>query len=455
MKRIISLILVLSLLVSMTACAANGRNESTPVLQPTGETGQVDPAPSTVPQEDEDAEPQGSLSQTDFVEVYEPPKFTGLNDAALLRYMEDNIYSGLADALPTEDYIIENVETVYVSKEYIEELNYNSQVNLFFGYTLAELDEQFQGTRYVFTLGEDGQTAVQPFEAYDDTYDRVLKNVAIGTGVILVCVTVSVVTAGAGLTTVSVVFAASAKTAAIEGLSGGFFGGLAAGIIEGVRTGDFDAALKAAALAGSEGFKWGAISGSIVGAATELRTARHAADALDNVDDAANLVDDVANAADDAADSLDDILNGVDEVSAGSVEIADDLKPWQKAELRALNDKGGYDQLAFQDGKIVSRTTTGSTRPDVVRVIGDHLEAVEVKYYDLSNPDNCRVMYKELLREVTDRITHLPQGSTQRIILDVTDRGFDAETVYKVVDHILELLDDVYPNIPIDVVGLL
>lgn len=426
MKRIISLILVLSLLVSMTACAANGRNESTPVLQPTGETAQVDPAPSTVPQEDENAEQQDSVSQTDFVEVYEPPKFTGLNDAALLRYMEDNIYSGLADALPTEDYIIENVETVYVSKEYIEELNYNSQANVFFGYTLSELDEQFQGTRYVFTLGEDGQTAVQPFEAYDDTYDRVLKNVAIGTGVILVCVTVSVVTAGAGLTTVSVVFAASAKTAAIESLSGGFFGGLAAGIIEGVRTGDFDAAMKAAALAGSEGFKWGAISGSIAGGLSKLSAIKRTANA---VDDAKEFV-------------------------KGTVEIADNLPEWRKAELRALNEQGGYEQLTFMEGKRVPFRTEGATRPDVIRVLTDHIEAVEVKYYDLSNSSCRSTMYKELLREVSDRVKHLPKGSTQRIVLDVTDRGFDAKLVKNVIEHILELLDDVYPNIPIDVVGL-
>ena len=63
-------------------------------------------------------------------------------------------------------------------------------------------------------------------------------------------------------------------------------------------------------------------------------------------------------------------------------------------------------------------------------------------------------MYKELLREVTDRVKHLPKGSTQRIVLDVTDRGFDAKLVDSVIKHILELLDDVYPNIPIDVVGL-
>lgn len=250
-------------------------------------------------------------------------------------------------------------------------------------------------------------------------------------------------------------FAASAKTATTAALSSGFFGGLAAGIIEGVRTGDFDAAMKAAALAGSEGFKWGAITGAISGAATELSAIRNATNVMDDVDDAANLVDDAANAADDVVNSLDEVLDAVDEIPAGSIEIADDLPAWRQAELRALNEKGGFDQLTFQNGEIVPHGTGGATRPDVVRVIGDHIEAVEVKYYDLSNPSNRNVLYKELLREVTDRVQHLPEGSTQRIILDVTDRGFDAETVYKVVDHILELLDDVYPNIPIDVVGLL
>ncbi len=63
-------------------------------------------------------------------------------------------------------------------------------------------------------------------------------------------------------------------------------------------------------------------------------------------------------------------------------------------------------------------------------------------------------MYSELEREVTDRVTNLPVGSTQRIILDVTDRGFSADTVDNVKNAIWALLDNVYPNIPIEVVGL-
>ena len=196
------------------------------------------------------------------------PDFQGLDDPTLLRYVQDDVYDELVDSLDSDEYFVENVSAVYVSKEYLEELAFNSQSNIFFGYTLEELDEQFQGTRYVFTLSEDGGTGVEPFEAYDDTYERVIKNVAVGTGVILLCVTVSVVTAGSA-PAVSMIFAASAKTGAAFALSSGGLGGVSAGVVKGFQTGDFDEAIKAGALAGSEGFKWGAISGAVGGGATE------------------------------------------------------------------------------------------------------------------------------------------------------------------------------------------
>lgn len=195
----------------------------------------------------------------------------GLNDPALPRYIEGSLYESLVDQLDSDSYFVENVSAVYISQEYLDEVAYNSQANIFFGYTLSDLYEQFQGVKYVFSLGEDGTTVVQPFEDYDDTYDRILKNVAIGTGVILICVTVSVVTAGLGAPAVSMIFAASAKTGATFALSGGAFGALSAGIVTGIQTKDMDSALKAAALGGSEGFKWGAITGAISGGASEVR----------------------------------------------------------------------------------------------------------------------------------------------------------------------------------------
>ena len=200
--------------------------------------------------------PAGSVPEAGFSEMSDPN---------LLRYTEDTIYESLVSALDSEEYFVENVSAIYISQEYIDELAYKSQANIYFGYTLQELAEQFQGKKYVFTLGDDGSTIVTEFEDYDDTYDRALKNVAIGTGVILVCVTVSVVTGGLGAPAVSMIFAASAKTGTIMALSGGAMGCISAGIVTGMQTGDMDEALKAAALAGSEGYKWGAISGAVSG----------------------------------------------------------------------------------------------------------------------------------------------------------------------------------------------
>ena len=195
--------------------------------------------------------------------------FPKLNDDKLLSYVEDEVYAELVSQLDSEQYFVQNVSAIYLSKEYLETIAYNSKENIFFGYNLSELEAQFQGTKYIFTLGEDGNTVVKAFEDYDDTYEQVLKNVAIGTGVILVCVTVSVVSAGAGAPAVSMVFAASAKTGTAFALSSGVLSGVSAGVVTGIETKDFDQACKAAALSGSEGFKWGAITGAVAGGASE------------------------------------------------------------------------------------------------------------------------------------------------------------------------------------------
>lgn len=198
--------------------------------------------------------------------------FTSLNDPNLMRYVEDTVYSDLVNQLDSDKYFVENVEAVYISKEYLDELAYNSQENIYFGYKLSELEEAFQGDRFIFTLGENGQTDVIPFEEYDDTYDKVIRNVAIGTGVILLCVTVSVVTGGVGAPAVSMIFAASAKSATVFAVSSGVISGVSAGVVEGMQTHDFDKAVKAAALKGSEGYMWGAITGAITGGVSEAQT---------------------------------------------------------------------------------------------------------------------------------------------------------------------------------------
>ncbi len=220
----------------------------------------------------------------DLTEYEYEVQFDDLDDEELLKYVEDSMYADIVAQLDSSEYYVENVSAVYVSKEYLEEVAYNSQSNIFFGYTLEDIEEVYTDSKYVFTLSDQGDTIVVPFEDYDDTYEQIIKNVAIGTGVILVCVTVSVVTLGAGAPAVSLIFAASAKTATVMALSSGTLSGVVAGTVKGYETGDMNEALKAGALAASDSFKWGAVTGAITGGASESVKYAKAMKALKGVD---------------------------------------------------------------------------------------------------------------------------------------------------------------------------
>lgn len=207
-------------------------------------------------------------------------EFSGLEDKELLGYVENSVYTELVQTLDSEVFFVEGVETAYVSKEYLEEVEYNSKANIFFGYALDDLDILFPDTRYVFTLDESGQTAVEELvEIEDETYDKIVRNVAIGSGVILVCVTVAIITkspaasATAGKT-VKMIFTASsmgAKAGKTIALQSAGIGGTAAAIMEAIRTNDFEKAVKAGLLGASEGFMFGAIFGTAKGIADGIK----------------------------------------------------------------------------------------------------------------------------------------------------------------------------------------
>lgn len=257
MRRFIALILSFALLLSGCASAQT-------IQESTGDA----TAPSTeIP------------TETTVLEE-EIPEYNSLDDQELLCHVEDAIYTELVQTLDPEMFYVESVATTYVSKEYLEELEYNSQANIFFGYSLADMNAQFQGKRYVFTLDESGQTGVQELvEVEDETYDRIVKNVAIGSGVILVCVTVAIITKNPAATatagkTVKMIFTASsmgAKAGTVMALQSAGIGGTAAAIMEAVRTGDMEMVLEAGLVGASEGFKFGAIFGTVKGIADGIR----------------------------------------------------------------------------------------------------------------------------------------------------------------------------------------
>lgn len=279
MKRIIALIL--SCAICLTAC---GSAQSTESVSNNTETESVAETQDNTSEsvEEEVSSTEKSETEEQAIASADPAVYQDiedqkiadenldLSDENLQQYLRDRIYTEAIEEFDSDEYCVENVQTIYYSKEYIEQLAYNSQENLYFGFTQAELDSQFQGKKYVFTLDENtGETTVVEVESYEDhSTEEILKNVAIGTGVILVCVTVSVATGGTA-PAVSMIFALGAKTGTAMALSGGAIGGLSAGLVKGYQTGSFSDAMNVAALGASDGFKWGAIVGALSGGATE------------------------------------------------------------------------------------------------------------------------------------------------------------------------------------------
>ena len=347
---------------------------------------------------------QSSAAEVPYAEL---PNFSGLNDPALLQYTQDSIASKLDVALGSDDYKVEDVYAIYVSKEYLDELEYNNKANIYFGYTLEELQENFGDQKYIFTLGEDGQTTVKAFENYDDTYDQIVRNVAIGSGVILICVVVTVATGGAGapaaVGAVHAVFATSAKSAAIFAVSSGALDGAINGIATGIKTGDMNAALKSAALSGSEGFKWGAMIGAATGGASEVFSIAKAARAA---------------------------------------------RTWQESEAAVQALYKGEEQVSFLAGKVVPKNTPGATRPDVIAEINGQMTAIEVKNYDLIN--NLSGLKSELKRQLTQRVTDLPEGWAQRVVVDIKGKGYSAEFAEAVLNDLKALAHDIDPTIVVE-----
>lgn len=190
------------------------------------------------------------------------------SDNRYLASVESAQYSDLVNEFSNQGYYIEKIEAIYVSQEYLNEIAYNSQSNIYFGYTLAELEEQFVEGGYVFTVDENGTTVVQQFKDYNNVYGEVVKDLAFGGGVILLCVTVSAVTGGTA-PAISMIFASAASSAVRGALAGSAVSGLTAAFATGIETGDFEEAVNAGITAAGEGFKWGAIGGALGGGVSE------------------------------------------------------------------------------------------------------------------------------------------------------------------------------------------
>ena len=104
-KKSVALLLSLLMILSILQGCTVQNNESTESSEPETTT----EASTTTTQ----------LNNEDGV----VPEFESLSDPKLTAYMEDAVYAEVIDHIDTNKYIVENVEAIYISKEYLEEAN--------------------------------------------------------------------------------------------------------------------------------------------------------------------------------------------------------------------------------------------------------------------------------------------------------------------------------------------
>lgn len=243
-KRLFCLFLCCAMLSGCTAPYAAPATTVAPDSR-TEETTPVTTVAPTIPVTETQPMPEASL------DVRSP------SDQTIL---EELIYTELVTQLDSTDYFVENVQVTYISNEYLEELEFNSQANIYFGYSLDQLNELFEGTRYIFTLGEDGQTVVQEFENAENQYGEILKNLAVGTGVIVVSAVVVCMIGPEPVTLTNIMTCAVSlgKAPAAK-----FFGNVFKAIVDNHNAEHFGEAVQAAALSSSETFAWSVFTGAV------------------------------------------------------------------------------------------------------------------------------------------------------------------------------------------------
>ena len=236
MKRALQKIVVFLLIVVLTLIAGCSAR-STPAIN-------YSDIPSTTDSYDYDITDLDSLAAHDHIVLT----------------VEDNLQEMLSD-----DYYIDYVDSIYLSKEYVDELTYNSLSNTYFGYDYDSIAESMSGINWTFTVNDSGQTIVTEVQASSSALLELVKKVAVGTGVIVVCAVVSSISGGVGAAPVACFFAGAAKTAFVSAVSSAAIGGAIGGVIEGVQTHSWDGVLNGALAGAADGFMWGAISGALVG----------------------------------------------------------------------------------------------------------------------------------------------------------------------------------------------
>jgi hypothetical protein len=120
-----------------------------------------------------------------------------------------------------------------------------------------------------------------------------------------------------------------------------------------------------------------------------------------------------------------------------------DRPTWQESERRATGDLGPVDftdQRSFIGGKEVSRGSPGSTRPD--NYSETHRLSVDVKNYEIGTIDGRTRLVNNVVRQMTQRVAHLPKGTRQGLVIDARGQTLTADQMTALRARIVRMSSD-------------
>ncbi|MCO8122152.1 hypothetical protein NHH03_10420 [Stieleria sp. TO1_6] len=92
-------------------------------------------------------------------------------------------------------------------------------------------------------------------------------------------------------------------------------------------------------------------------------------------------------------------------------------------------------QVSFSNGKEVPYGSRGSVRPDNF-IFG---ESLEVKNYNLLQPSNRASLYNTIRHQYFQRLSNLPKGTHQRIVIDIRGQDVPDSLLMRVRSNILTI----------------
>jgi hypothetical protein len=105
---------------------------------------------------------------------------------------------------------------------------------------------------------------------------------------------------------------------------------------------------------------------------------------------------------------------------------------WQQSENDIVTSD--YEkQVAFKNKRVVPMNKKGSVRPEGYK-IG---ETIEVKNYDLRTEAGIKSMIANVVKQFRRRVSNLPSGTKQNIVLDVRGQSLNTNQLMKIKSRLM------------------